>query len=146
MTIDTDALLALKSLVKACEDEFTSELTEVGVAFDVGDAPIPEDDDEPVMAGISGSPVCSITFGHVRRARTAITALAPAFAAAEALSAENARLREALTAVCGQSFRTYRARNGRQISIECDDGEAAEIVPSDAMDLARAALNQEPTP
>lgn len=47
---------------------------------------------------------------------------------------------EACEAVEAQSMRTYTAKNGKKCSIEADDGEACEIVHSDAMHHLRAAL------
>lgn len=41
---------------------------------------------------------------------------------------------------------TYRARNGRQISIEADDGERCYIVHSDLMHALEAALTPAPQP
>lgn len=57
-----------------------------------------------------------------------------------ALEAEAARLRAAARAVIDMRFSTYRARNGREISIEGDDGEKVWLVPSDAITHLEAAL------
>ena len=54
-------------------------------------------------------------------------------------------LREAAQAVVDNAFHTYKARNGRQCTIEADDGEACLIVHSDFMHELRAALAA-PTP
>lgn len=58
----------------------------------------------------------------------------------DALAAKLAVAVEAMREVDGQSNRTYRARNGKMCSIEADDGEACEIVHSDALFQMRAAL------
>lgn len=65
--------------------------------------------------------------------------LAMANALTDALG-EVERLREAGQAVIDHTSRTYRSANGKQCSIEADDGEACEIVHSDAMHHLRAAL------
>ena len=68
--------------------------------------------------------------------------------AAEALNtrhlAEIEGLREAARAVDEQAFMFYRAEDGTERSIEADDGEACEIVHSDAMFQLRAALSATP--
>lgn len=65
-------------------------------------------------------------------------------ARAEAAEAERERLREAVQAVLDGAVMTYRARNGQEVSIEADDGEACLIVHSDLMhDLRCAALGTE---
>lgn len=59
------------------------------------------------------------------------------------IDAQDAKIKalvEAGEAVDAQSMRTYTAKNGKQCGIEADDGEACEIVHSDAMHHLRAAL------
>lgn len=51
-------------------------------------------------------------------------------------------LREAAQAVIEQAFDFYKARNGRVMSIEGEDGEKCWIVPFDAFEQLRAALAQ----
>ncbi|UIJ43754.1 hypothetical protein LZK98_11695 [Sphingomonas cannabina] len=54
------------------------------------------------------------------------------------------RLHEAACAIAANATDTYRARNGRQISIEADDGEKCWIVHSDdfeALCSAAAAID-----
>ena len=46
----------------------------------------------------------------------------------------------ALEGIVSRATRTYRARNGRQVSIEADDGEACLIVHSDEFSMAERAL------
>lgn len=58
----------------------------------------------------------------------------------EELEADLARAVGAMTDVSDRSMKTYRARNGRDCTIEASDGEACEIVHSDAMFGLRAAL------
>lgn len=50
-------------------------------------------------------------------------------------------LREAAQAILDGMFTTYRARNGRQCSIETDDGEMAYLVHSDLIEDLRYALS-----
>ena len=59
-----------------------------------------------------------------------------------ALLAEGERLREAARELINSAQTSYRARNGRQISIEADDGEGCLIVHSDLMHSLTAALAQ----
>lgn len=77
-------------------------------------------------------------------ARREICRAAPALIATirevEAKDAEIARLRGLLGDVCSQAADNYRARNGRRISIQDDNGEKCSIVPDDVIFAARAAL------
>ncbi len=67
---------------------------------------------------------------------------------AEAIKSWNTRapdtkaqaLADALRDALAQSFTHYTARNGRQCSIEGDDGEQCTILPFDAVNDLRAAL------
>lgn len=61
---------------------------------------------------------------------------------AEAAEAKLAAAVEAMREVDERANRTYRARNGKMCSIEADDGEACEIVHSDALFQLRATLAQ----
>lgn len=61
---------------------------------------------------------------------------------AEAAEAKLAVAVEAMREVDERANRTYRARNGKMCSIEADDGEACEIVHSDALFQLRATLAQ----
>lgn len=51
------------------------------------------------------------------------------------------RLRDAAKELLDGAVRTYKARNGREMSIEAEDGEACEIVHSDLIHGLRQALS-----
>lgn len=51
-----------------------------------------------------------------------------------------ARLRDAATQVLDRMTSTYRARNGREVGIQGDDGEKCWIIHSDDIEALRAAL------
>lgn len=55
------------------------------------------------------------------------------------LVASNAEMREAIDDVLGSMSSTYKARNGRTMSIEADDGEKCWIVHSDQIEALRRA-------
>lgn len=58
----------------------------------------------------------------------------------EAFEAELAQLRAAGEGVINRMFSTYKARNGREVGIQGDDGEKCWIVHSDDIEGLRAAL------
>ncbi|WP_432475317.1 hypothetical protein ACRRRS_22010 (plasmid) [Brucella anthropi] len=58
------------------------------------------------------------------------------------LEAENKRLKDAVRNLIENRFDTYKARNGRQCSIEGDDGEKCWIVSFDDMAELETALNE----
>lgn len=71
---------------------------------------------------------------------TASDALRKAADCLKAQAAEIARLREACHSVIDRGFDHYTARNGRQCSIEGDDGEKCWIIPFETFEDVRAAL------
>lgn len=60
------------------------------------------------------------------------------------LEAENSRLKDAVLNVIANRFDTYKARNGKQCSIEGDDGEKCWIVSFDDMSELEAAVSSDP--
>ena len=77
---------------------------------------------------------------HVQRHKDRI--LATALRAQSEEEVEREALREAARELSDRAFRQYRARNGKMCSIEGDDGEACWIIPWDAMDDLRQALER----
>jgi hypothetical protein len=61
-----------------------------------------------------------------------------------AAEAERDRLRAASKSVLDNMFLTWRARNGRNVGVQSDDGEKCWIVHSDDIEALRAALEQKP--
>lgn len=60
------------------------------------------------------------------------------------LEAENSRLKDAVLNVLANRFDTYKARNGKQCSIEGEDGEKCWIVSFDDMSELEAAVCSDP--
>lgn len=78
--------------------------------------------------------------GRLREAARGSTVVVNAAAAKiREIEAENERLREVGTNLLGRMFDTYKARNGREVSIQGDDGEKCWIVHSDEIAALEAA-------
>lgn len=59
-----------------------------------------------------------------------------------AIEADNRRLREAAKQVLDRMSSTYKARNGREVGVQGDDGEKCWIVHSDDIEALRAAISR----
>lgn len=96
---------------------------------------------------VAGNPHTGQTFGgcpaDIRAMKSRLTSASVASPVAD--GAGEGKLREAAADLIATATDTYKARNGRTMGIEADDGEKCWIVHSDQIEALRLALSPKPT-